>query len=89
MPGLISEEFWLRLAMAITADVEPELAQIVHARSSFPHPIWFHFSEEGPDHTVQNWSRTDPDGLVRFWPNVSGPEARPCALIIQPGSGRG
>ena len=83
-----SEAFWLRPVMAIIANVEQESARIRHARSGFPHPIWFHSSEEGPDDTVQNWSRSDPDGLVRFWPNVSGPEARPCAIIIRPGSGR-
>ena len=36
--------------------------------------------------------KTGPDlclnGLVRFWPNGSGPEASHCARMIRPGSGR-
>ena len=63
------------------------------ARSSFAH--------SGPSLEVQNQIRcgkldiyilcktgSDLDGLVRFLPNASGPEARWCARIIGPGSGR-
>ena len=46
------------------------------------------FSKEGPNHIVQDWPRSDPDGLVRFWPNTSGPVASQCARNIVPGSGR-
>ena len=40
------------------------------AGSDFPHPIWFRFSKESPDHIVQNRPGSDPHGLVRFWPNI-------------------
>ena len=48
--------------------------------------IWFrsNISKEGLDHIVQKWPRPDLDGLVRFWPNASGPEASQCAKIIRP-----
>ena len=38
----------------------------------------------GTDHTVQNWNRSNLDGLVRVWPNASGLEASWCAGIIWP-----
>ena len=44
--------------------------------------------KEGQDPIVQNWPRSDLDGMVRFRPNVSGLEASWCARIIRPGSGR-
>ena len=71
--------------MAITASVLPELGRIVYAGSDFPHPFLLRFSEEGMDHTVQNRSGSDLDGLVRVWPNASGLEASRCAGIIWPG----
>ena len=37
------------------------------------------------DHTVQNWPRSDLNGLVRVWPKASGLEASQCAGIIGPG----
>ena len=37
------------------------------------------------DHTVQNWPRSDLNGLVRVWPKASVLEASPCAGIIGPG----
>ena len=37
---------------------------------------------------VQNRPGSDLDGLVRFWPNASGPEASRCSRIIGPGTGR-
>ena len=37
----------------------------------------------GTDHTVQNWNRSNLDGLVRVWPNASGLEASRCARIIR------
>ena len=74
--------------MAITASVQPESARIVYARSDFPHPfqfLFFFFSKEGMDHTVQNQPGSDLDGLVIVWPNASGLEASRCAGIIGPG----
>ena len=49
--------------------------------------IWFCSSKAGPDHIVQNWPGFDLDGLVRFWPNASGPEASQCVRITGPSSG--
>ena len=46
------------------------------------------FFKKGPDHTVQNQPRSNLDGLGRFWPSASGPEASRCARIIGPDSGR-
>ena len=37
------------------------------------------------DHIVQNWPRSDLDGLVSVWPNASGLKASWCARIIRPG----
>ena len=37
------------------------------------------------DHTVQNWPRSDLNGLVRVWPKASSLEASQCAGIIGPG----
>ena len=48
----------------------------------------FFFSKEGLDHIVPNWPRSDQDGLVRFWPDASGPKVSRCARIVRPGSGR-
>ena len=47
--------------MAIMASMPPELRQIAYAGSDCLHPIWFHFSKEGPDHAVQNRPRSDLD----------------------------
>ena len=38
--------------------------------------------------TLQNRPGSNLDGLVKVWPNTSGPEASQCARIIRPGSGR-
>ena len=70
--------------MAIMASVQPENGRIVYSGSDFQHPIWFCFSREGLDHIVQNQPRSALDGLVRFWPNASGPEASRCAKTIWP-----
>ena len=43
------------------------------------------FSKEGMDHIAQNRPGSDLDGLVRVWPNASGPKASWCAGIIWPG----
>ena len=45
----------------------------------------FFFFKEGVYHTVQNLPGSDLDGLVRCWPNASGPEASPCAGITGQG----
>ena len=37
---------------------------------------------------MQNWPRSNLDGLVMFWPNASDLEASLCEKIIGPGSGR-
>ena len=73
--------------MAITANVEPESGRIVYAGSDFPIPIRFRFF---PKKAQTLLCKTDPDpiwmhGLVRFWPNGSGPEASQCTRIIEPG----
>ena len=41
--GSDPEAFWLRLALAITASVQPESARTAYARSDFPHPFQFRF----------------------------------------------
>jgi len=64
--------------------VQPESGWVVCVGSDFLHPIQLHSSEEGPDQHVENWHGSDLDGLVRFWPNTSGPEASQCARIIKP-----
>ena len=75
--------------MAITASVQPDLGWVAYIYMlDIPHTVWFHSSEVGPDHIVQNWPRSDLDGLLRFWPNRSGPEASCCARIIGSTSGR-
>ena len=61
------------------------LPERVRNISDFPHPIGFHSSKEGSEHIVQNRPESDLDGLVRFWPNASGPEASQCARVIGPG----
>ena len=76
---------WLRLVMAITASVQPEMGRLIYAGSHFPHPFQLRFSKEGMDHIAQNRPGSDLDGLVRVWPNTSGPEAGRCAGIIWPG----
>ena len=83
-----SEAFWLHLVMAGTASMQPEWGHITYARSNFPHLIQLCSSKEGPDHIVKNQTISNLDGLVRVWPNASGPEASWCARIIWPGSGR-
>ena len=82
------EAFWLWPVMAITASMQPELGRIVYARSDFSHPFQLHFSKEGMDHIVQNRPGSDLDGLVRVWPNASGPEASGVQESLGPGSGR-
>ena len=59
--------------MAIRASVQPESGRIVYAGSCFPHPFELRFSKEGMDQIVQNRPGSDLDGLVRVWPNASGP----------------
>ena len=54
---------------------QPESGGTIYARSDFLRLIWFRFSKGVLDHTVQNWPRSGLNGLVRFWPNASGPEA--------------
>ena len=70
--------------MAITVSVQPGSGQIIYAWVW----LWVCFSKEGPDHIVQNCPRSNLDGLVRFWPNVSCLQASQCARIISPSSGR-
>ena len=71
--------------MAVTASVQPE--------SDWPDPascirfIFLSF-KEGIDHSVQNRTGSDLDGLVRCWFNASGLEASWCARNIRPGSGK-
>ena len=62
--------------MAIVASMQPESDQIIlYARSSFPHLIWFSCGSY-------------LNGLFRFRPYASGPEANRSARIIRPSSGR-
>ena len=65
--------------------MQPDSGRMVHAGSAFSHPIRFLSSKEGQDHIVQNRPGSDLDGLVRFGPNASGPEASRGARIIRPG----
>ena len=65
--------------------MQPESGRVVYAGSDFALPFQFLFSKEGPDRIVQNWSRSDLDGLVSFRPNASGLEASRCAGIFRPG----
>ena len=83
--GSDSETYWLRPVVAITANGQPESGRKLYAGSDFPRPIWFRFSQEGPDHIVQNRSGSDLDGLVRFGANASCPEVSRCARTIGPG----
>ena len=71
--------------MAIAASVQPESGRIVYAGSDFSHPFQLRFFQKGIDHIVQNWPRSDLDGLVRVWPNASGLEANRCTGVIGPG----
>ena len=53
--------------MVITATVQPELGQMVYARSEFPHPFQFCFYREGMEHAVQTelaWSGFGQTHLV-------------------------
>ena len=50
------------------------LGQVAYAGSDFLHPMQVCSSREGQDHIVQNRPGSDLDGLVRFWPNASGPK---------------
>ena len=86
--GSEPEAFWLRRVMAITASVQPESGRMVHTGTDFPHPIRFLSSKEGQDHLVENRPGSDLDGLVRFGPNASGPEASRGVRIMRPGSGK-
>ena len=85
MPDPIRKAFWLRPVMAASANEQQESARIVCARSDFPHPFQFRFSEEGMGQIAQNRPGSGLDGLVRVWPNASGLEASRCAGIIWPG----
>ena len=67
---------------------QPESAWIVYAGSNFPDPIRFCSSKDGLDPIVRTLPGSSLDGLFRFWPNASGPEASWCARIIAPSSGR-
>ena len=75
--------------MAVTASVQPESDWIAY----MPDPascirfIFLSF-KEGIDHSVQNRTGSDLDGLVRCWFNASGLEASWCTGIIWPGSGK-
>ena len=71
--------------MAVTASVQPESGRIVYAGSDPPHQFQFRFSKEVMGHTVQNRPSSYLEGLVRVWPNRSGPEASRCAGITWPG----
>ena len=73
LAGSHPEAFW-----------QPEMGWIVYAGSNFPHPIWFHFSKEGIDHIMQNWLRSNLDGLVMDWPNTHSLEACRCIGINGP-----
>ena len=42
---------------------------------------WIQFSKEGPDRIVQNWSRSDLDGLAKVCLNSSGLKTSWCAGI--------
>ena len=86
--GSDPEAFWLRPVMAITASMRPQSGRIVYAGSYFSHAILSRSSKEGLDHTVPHRPGSHLDGLLRFWPNASGPEASRCARIIGPSSGR-
>jgi len=79
-----SEVFWLQSVIAITASMQPESGWIIYAGSNFLHLIQFHSAKEGLCHSVQNQPGSNLDGLVKFWPNASGPEASWCARIIRP-----
>ena len=57
--------------MAITVSMQPESGWIVYAGWDFLHPIQFCSSKEGLDYIMQNWPRSNLDGLVRFQPNTS------------------
>ena len=59
-----------------------------HAGSDFPHPTRVCSFKGDLDHIVQNQPGSNLDGLVRFQPNGSCPEASQCVIIIRPGSGR-
>ena len=48
--------------------------------------IWLPTSDSVP--FFQRRPGSDLDGLVRFWPTASGPDANQCASTIQPGSDR-
>lgn len=61
--------------MAITASIQPESSGITYVGANFPHPVQFCSSKEGPGLIMQNQPGSDLDGLVRFGPNGSGPEA--------------
>ena len=67
------------------AGLQSESAGIVYARSDFPIPFQFRFSQEGMDHIAQNRPGSDLDGLLRVWPNTSGLEVSWCAGNIGPG----
>ena len=64
--------------IAITVSVQTESGHIaVYAGFDFLYPIRFRSSKDGLDQIVQNWPESDLGGLVRFWPNGSGPGNKP------------
>ena len=73
------EAFWLRPVM------EPESGRIVYPGSASDSVPFF---QRRPGSYCANRAGSDLDGLVRFWPNASGPEASQSARIIGPGSSR-
>ena len=74
--------------MVITVSVQADSDRIIYAGPDFLCLLWFCSFKEGLDHIVQNWPRSDLDGLVKFWPNASDLEKSLCENIIGPGSGR-
>lgn len=94
----LMEVFWLYFIVSYdhfgqrAARIRLEVCSQNRARSyiyqiQFLYPIQFGSSKEGPDHLVQNQSRSCLDGLVSFWPNISGLEASQCPRIMWPDSG--
>ena len=86
MPDPIWKRFGYGLLWPSWPACSQNWAVSLHAGSGFLHSQ-FRSSTEGRNHIVQNRPGSVLDGLVRFWPNVSGPEASRCARIIGPGSG--
>ena len=88
--GSDSEAFWLRsvIKWPLWPAYSQNQARSYITGSNFLRPVQFCSSKEGLDQIVQNQPRSDLDGLVRFWPNESGPETNQCARIIRPAPGQ-